>query len=97
MIKCLNRVAECGLACAGVESHTPVVPDHFLVPGHIFCAGILYSVLLVQVAWHKGGEVQQVWQSVVALLGYPHAWVRKATGRLLGLLLASPKLGTTFP
>lgn len=45
-------------------------------------------------AWQKSTAVQQVWRSVVALLAYPHVWVRKAAGRLVGLLLSSPKLGT---
>lgn len=47
----------------------------------------------MQVAWQKGPEVQQVWRDVLALLAYPHVWVRKAAGRLLGLLLSSSKLG----
>ena len=39
--------------------------------------------------------MQEVWRSVVGLLAYPHVWVRKAAGRLLGLLLANNKLGMT--
>ena len=50
----------------------------------------------MQVAWQKGKEAQGVWQSVVGLMGYPHAWLRKAAGRLLGLLLVSPKLGDFY-
>lgn len=48
---------------------------------------------VLQVAWQKGPEVQQLWRDVVALLAYPHVWIRKASGRLLGLLLSSTKLG----
>ncbi|KAL0018407.1 hypothetical protein WJX79_009395 [Trebouxia sp. C0005] len=47
-----------------------------------------------QVAWQKSEAVQQVWRAVVALLAYPHLWVRKAAGRLVGLLLSTAKLGT---
>ena len=53
------------------------------------------GVWLVQVAWQKGAEVQQVWGHVVALLAFCHVWVRKAAGRLLGLLLSNTKLGTS--
>ncbi len=45
-------------------------------------------------AWQKSEAVQQVWRAVVALLAYPHLWVRKAAGRLVGLLLSTAKLGT---
>lgn len=48
----------------------------------------------MQVAWQKSEAVQQVWRAVVALLAYPHLWVRKAAGRLVGLLLSTAKLGT---
>jgi hypothetical protein len=48
----------------------------------------------MQVAWQKSDAVQQVWRVVVALLAYPHLWVRKAAGRLVGLLLSTAKLGT---
>jgi hypothetical protein len=48
----------------------------------------------MQVAWQKSEAVQQVWRGVVALLAYPHLWVRKAAGRLVGLLLSTAKLGT---
>ncbi len=48
----------------------------------------------MQVAWQKSEAVQQVWHAVVALLAYPHLWVRKAAGRLVGLLLSTAKLGT---
>ena len=48
---------------------------------------------MVQVAWLKGAQVQQLWRHVMALLAYPHLWIRKAAGRLLGLLLSSNKLG----
>ena len=48
---------------------------------------------VMQVAWQKGYEVQQLWRDVVALLAYPHVWIRKASGRLLGLLLSNTKLG----
>ena len=48
---------------------------------------------VLQVAWQKGSEVQQLWRDVVALLAYPHVWIRKAAGRLLGLMLSSTKLG----
>ena len=34
-----------------------------------------------------------MWRDVLALLAYPHVWIRKAAGRLLGLLLSSIKLG----
>ena len=47
----------------------------------------------MQVALQKSEAVQQVWRAVVALLPYPHLWVRKAAGRLVGLLLSTPKLG----
>ncbi|KAL0044331.1 hypothetical protein WJX82_000142 [Trebouxia sp. C0006] len=46
-----------------------------------------------QVAWQKSDAVQQVWRVVVALLAYPHLWVRKAAGRLVELLLSTAKLG----
>ena len=49
----------------------------------------------MQVAWQKSEAVQQVWHAVVALLAYPHLWVRKAAGRLVGLLLSTTKLGTS--
>lgn len=47
----------------------------------------------MQVGWQKGREVQQLWRHVLTLLAYPHVWIRKAAGRLLGLLLSSSKLG----
>ena len=47
----------------------------------------------MQVSWQKGQQLQELWSLVVQLLAYPHTWVRKATARLLGLLLATPKLG----
>ena len=57
--------------------------------GHAF----RWHDVVSQVAWQKGSQVQQVWRDVVALLAYPHVWIRKAAGRLLGLLLSSTKLG----
>ena len=50
----------------------------------------------LQVAWQKGQQTRELWGLVVQLLAYPHAWVRKATGRLLGMLLATPKLVQPF-
>ena len=47
----------------------------------------------MQVAWQKGPQVQQLWRDTVALLAYPHVWIRKASGRLLGMLLSSNKSG----
>ncbi|KAL0035339.1 hypothetical protein WJX77_001780 [Trebouxia sp. C0004] len=53
----------------------------------------LANTTATQVAWQKSEAVQQVWHAVVALLAYPHLWVRKAAGRLVGLLLSTAKLG----
>ncbi|KAK9840687.1 hypothetical protein WJX84_003409, partial [Apatococcus fuscideae] len=63
---------------------------------------VYYILLLVeriaqhtprQVAWGSGLEAQSLWQAVQGLLEYPHVWVRKASARLLGLILASPSIG----
>ena len=51
----------------------------------------------VQVAWGSGSEAQTLWQAVQGLLEYPHIWVRKASSRLLGLVLASPSIGELSP
>ena len=49
----------------------------------------------MQVAWGSGLEAQSLWQAVQGLLEYPHVWVRKASARLLGLILASPSIGAS--
>ncbi|KAK9863125.1 hypothetical protein WJX84_001609, partial [Apatococcus fuscideae] len=63
---------------------------------------VYHSLLLVermaqhtprQVAWGSGQEAQTLWHAVQGLLEYPHVWVRKASARLLGLVLASPSIG----
>ena len=48
---------------------------------------------VLQVAWGSSQDAQTLWQAVQGLLVYPHIWVRKATARLLGLVLASPSIG----
>lgn len=48
---------------------------------------------MLQVAWGSGQDAQTLWQAVQGLLVYPHIWVRKASARLLGLVLASPSIG----
>ena len=47
----------------------------------------------MQVAWGSGPEAQTLWQAVQGLLEYPHIWIRKASSRLLGLVLATPSIG----
>ena len=73
------------------------MPECYVCPtvNRVICMLVMHIAgeKLWQVAWQKGSEVQQLWRDVVVLLGYPHVWIRKASGRLLGLLLSSTKLG----
>ena len=50
-------------------------------------------LLCLQLAWQQGETVAAAWSATAELLLHPHAWVRMAAGRLLGLAFAEPKIG----
>ena len=58
------------------------------------CPEALPSCLsCLQLAWQQGEVVAAAWATAAELLLHPHAWVRMAAGRLLGLAFAEPKIG----
>ena len=72
----------------------PVGDNHQLTAFEPVCFYHSHDIVAwLQVAWESGEDVQRLWQAVQDLLDYPHVWVRKASARLLGLILASPSIG----
>ncbi len=84
-----------GIASPGQTPQVPDLEDPYLK----LCAQRMVRLMdgLVQVAWDSGQGAQSLWQAVQGLLEYPHNWVRKASARLLGLVLASPSIGERPP